>query len=348
MGEMNLAKELSSIEKSLLAVLKDSTFTGIEKLAKEANLNIDSARRAAEWLREKGLAELREVPVETLGLTAAGSSSFSKGLPEKMFVEAISARGGRAELGELKKESHLNMPEFNAAMGIAKKNAWISIRKEKDTVILELTGIEKDVLEGRYSLEAALAGIKEGGIDTREFAAEISELLRRGLAVKDTGRERELRLTKGGAEIMKILPDVGKRHFDIRSPAPRIMVGKRNPYIRFLSTIRRRLVELGFEQMDSPLVTQEFYNFDVLFQPQNHPARSWTDTYQLKSPEKGKLPEKRVVKAVAAAHENGGKTGSRGWGYKWNPEIAMKLMPTAHGTAHSARQLVRGHRIQSG
>jgi phenylalanyl-tRNA synthetase alpha chain len=97
--------------------------------------------------------------------------------------------------------------------------------------------------------------------------------------------------------------------------------------------------------MESPLITQEFYNFDVLFQPQNHPARSWTDTYQLKQPKKGKLPHPKIVEAVKAMHETGGVSASSGWQYSWEQEIASKVMPTAHTTAHSARQLVKGIKV---
>ena len=94
--------------------------------------------------------------------------------------------------------------------------------------------------------------------------------------------------------------------------------------------------------MDAPLITQEFYNFDLLFQPQNHPARTWSDTYQLKRPTHGRLPDRKIVEAVRAAHENGGKSGSKGWGYHWSEEIAKKVMPASHCTAHDARQWVKG------
>jgi phenylalanyl-tRNA synthetase alpha chain len=54
------------------------------------------------------------------------------------------------------------------------------------------------------------------------------------------------------------------------------------------------------------------------------------------------LPDKKFVKAVKSAHENGGGTGSTGWCYEWSEDIAKRLMPAAHGTAHSARQLIKG------
>ena len=337
-----IAKELSDIERNAISALNEADPKTAGQLAEEAGIGIDSARRASEWLKEKGLASVSETSLEKLKLSPAGSSSLSKGLPEKMFIEAIAKNNGRAELNQLKKDSLLNEPEFNVAIGIAKRNAWISIRRENEKIILELTGLEKNIIDGKYALEKALRAVKENTFDEKEFSGELKELIRRGLAEKEISVEREIRLTENGAKVKELLPSLGKRSFDIKGKAPRIIVGKRHPYLKFLRKIRSRLVELGFRQMESPLITQEFYNFDVLYQPQNHPARAWTDTYQLKKPSKGLLPDKKVVDAVASAHENGGNTGSTGWGYKWNPEIAMRLMPSAHGTAHSARQLVKG------
>ena len=65
----------------------------------------------------------------------------------------------------------------------------------------------------------------------------------------------------------------------------------------------------------------------------------------MKQPLFGKLPQKKTVAWVKAAHEHGGGTGSRGWRYKWSEKIASRLMPNAHGTTADARQLVEGVEI---
>lgn len=78
------------------------------------------------------------------------------------------------------------------------------------------------------------------------------------------------------------------RKFDIKAPVRRIYPGKKQPYRAFLDKIRRRLIEMGFIEMTvDSLIETQFWNFDALFQPQNHPAREWTDTYQLKYPKVG-------------------------------------------------------------
>src|SRR3989338_10584768 len=82
-----------------------------------------------------------------------------------------------------------------------------------------------------------------------------------------------------------------QRAYNVLDPVPEMHIGKKQPYIQFLNIIRRKLTELGFKEMEAPMIVHEFYNFDVLFQPQNHPARTWTDTYHLKNPTHGTLTD---------------------------------------------------------
>jgi len=82
---------------------------------------------------------------------------------------------------------------------------------------------------------------------------------------------------------------------------------------------------MGFTEIRGSIVETAFWNFDALFQPQDHPAREMMDTFYLAQPRKGKLPEKDVVNAVAKTHEDGWTTGSRGWEYTWSPDEAKRL-----------------------
>ncbi len=198
-----------------------------------------------------------------------------------------------------------------------------------------------------------------------EKLVPVKELKRRKVAEEETVTERTVEITPAGEELVKkgielkrevsvLTPELIKsgkwrevefRKFDIKAPVRRIYPGKKQPYRAFLDKIRRRLIEMGFIEMTvESLIETQFWNFDALFQPQNHPAREWTDTYQLKYPKRGYLPEKELVERVKEAHERG-LAGSRGWGYTWSPERAMLLMPRAHGTALDARQLAKGVEI---
>jgi phenylalanyl-tRNA synthetase alpha chain len=343
-------ESLSEIEVNCLKALSPEELKGLDEIADSASMPIDSVRRALEWLREKNLVEVVEEKDERLVLTAIGKSSLRKALPERLFVEALVELGGRGSLEEVYKKSQLNRPEFNVAMGIAKRNAWVSIRKipveskegpmTMPATMLELTGLEKELFEGNYALEKLLKGVSEKNGKLDETA--LKEALKRTLVETVVSVEKKARLSKEGEIALGMVGKVKKRSYNVHGAVPKIFIGKKQPYVQFLEQLRAKLVNLGFKEMKERLIVQEFYNFDTLFQPQNHPARSWTDTYQLKQPKFGSLPDKKVVARVKAAHENGAGTGSRGWGYKWSEEIASKLMPNAHGTTADTRQMIEG------
>ncbi len=111
--------------------------------------------------------------------------------------------------------------------------------------------------------------------------------------------------------------------------------------MRFLRMVKRKLVALGFKEAVGPFVETAFINDDCLYMPQDHPAREIHDLYYLKRPSKASLePWKDIVEKVAQTHENGWKTGSAGWGYKYSREEAAKLVLRSHGTALSIRSMI--------
>uniref|UniRef100_A0A803MSE7 phenylalanine--tRNA ligase n=1 Tax=Chenopodium quinoa TaxID=63459 RepID=A0A803MSE7_CHEQI len=83
-----------------------------------------------------------------------------------------------------------------------------------------------------------------------------------------------------------------------------------------------------------------FWNFDALFQPQQHPARDSHDTFFLKEPSTTQWLPEDYVERVKCVHESGGY-GSRGYGYDWKREEANKNLLRTHTTAVSSRMLYK-------
>jgi phenylalanyl-tRNA synthetase alpha chain len=105
--------------------------------------------------------------------------------------------------------------------------------------------------------------------------------------------------------------------------------------------VKRKLVALGFREALGPLVETAFINCDCLYMPQDHPAREIHDLYYLKDPSRAILEEYgSLVDRVAQTHENGWKTGSTGWRYKFSRDEASKLILRSHGTALSVRTML--------
>src|SRR3989338_11481542 len=87
-------------------------------------------------------------------------------------------------------------------------------------------------------------------------------------------------------------------------------------------------------------IESSFWNFDALFQPQQHPARDMHDTFFLTKPESTlQLPQDYVDK-VKNVHEKGGYD-SIGYRYDWKIEEAKKNILRTHTTAVSSRMLYK-------
>ena len=87
-------------------------------------------------------------------------------------------------------------------------------------------------------------------------------------------------------------------------------------------------------------VESSFWNFDTLFQPQQHPARDMHDTFFLKDPATDNSFPRDYAERVRKIHSNGGY-GSIGYGYDWKYEEAEKLILRTHTTAVSSFMLYK-------
>jgi len=256
-------------------------------------------------------------------LTEEGKDYLKHGLPEQQLCILLSK--GTLALDDAKKK----VKSFSVALAWAKQKKLVTFEGGKLALIKQ----PKDWPE-----QIAMAAIANGDETHIEI---ISTLLKRRLVeeVRDDIKSRAEKLV--GSEVAELTPElistglwrkVTIKPYNVTAVGERISPGKRQPYGAFLDDVRRKLMSLGFREMNGPLIESEFWNFDALFQPQSHPARDWADTYQLKEPSQGNLPAKKLVGAVSNAHEGG-------WKYDWNPAKAARLMPRAHCTAVSARTL---------
>ncbi len=355
--------ELSYQEKLTLIKLERLKKAKFEELIKETGLEQVAVMRSVLGLQAKGLAKLHEKSERVAVLTETGRKYAKIGLPEWRALTVLKEKG-KATLDDLKEI--LSEEELKPIVGLLRKEGWANVGKEDGKLVLEIT--EKGLKAEERPIDRALRLLVQKEtlpLSEIEKFVPVKELKRRKIAEEDTIIERTVEITPAGEELVKkgielkeqvsiLTPELLKsgkwrevefRKFDIKAPVKRLYPGKKQPYRAFLDKLRRRLIEMGFIEMTvESLIETQFWNFDALFQPQNHPAREWTDTYQLKYPKSGHLPEDELVERVKKAHEHG-LTGSRGWGYVWSPERAMLLMPRAHGTALDARQLAKGVEI---
>ncbi len=259
-------------------------------------------------------------------LTQEGKKYLEEGLPEVNLIKLLS-KEGPLPLEKIEVENK------HIAIAWAKKNNWIRI----DSGIAMLTAEGARALEKEYALEKALREVDASGkceeallkiLESRKLVERIRELPE----IEEIAQLTPEIIISG---IWKIKPF---KRYDVLAPAPEVFLGKKHPYIQFIEEVREKLVEMGFEEVKSPVVESEFWNCDALFMPQDHPARSVHDVFHLKNPRKAKIPDKELFERVKLTHESGWITRSKGWGF-WDQETSLRLVLRSQTTAASVRYL---------
>jgi len=119
--------------------------------------------------------------------------------------------------------------------------------------------------------------------------------------------------------------------------------GYLHPLLKVRTQFKKIFTQMGFEEMPTNnFVESSFWNFDALFQPQQHPARDAHDTFFLTQPAMtpiASVPE-AYMQTVKATHETGGY-GSIGYGYNWKTSEAEKNLLRTHTTAVSSKMLYK-------
>jgi phenylalanyl-tRNA synthetase alpha chain len=258
-----------------------------------------------------------------------GEKRVSFALPPEDLVNGRPARGKAAE-------------HFALVRGLldrAAEGAVLSYDElsEKERALMAAGYAKKRGAAGaafrEFDRETVVFGFSSGGDPATDRDALARSLEDAGITGEEIGT-----LT---AEMLESGSWKGKtfRSYNVQVPPTRLIIGRTNPYAKFLEDVKDKLVSLGFEEFDGPLTETEFWNSDALFMPQFHSARDIHDVYHVAEPEKAKAIPEPWLSNVAAAHENGGSTGSRGWNYRFDREFTKRLILRSQGTVLSAKQL---------
>jgi len=351
MNDKELLSRLHDHEKKILKALEGKRSLTIQELQQSTELNKDSLEKASLWAKVKGVLKIDEEISEFLELTNEGQEYVKEGLPERNLLKVIA--GGEKSILELKKK----LKKFNIGLVWVKKNNWITIKKGQ----LELTTKGSKATKEQLLEEKILSQLSSGKQDAKGFDNIIVEKLeKRSLLKRTVKKKRDVSLTPLGKKILPqlvIKENIGQltpktlkeklwktqviRPYDVTLPSTKIHPSKKHYMTQIIEYVRKIWTDMGFKEMTGPLIDVSFWNFDALYQPQDHPARDLADTFYMKIPEKGKSPDNQLVERVKTTHENGWNTGSTGWQYKWDPEFARSCVLRTHTTSLSARTIAK-------
>ena len=133
-----------------------------------------------------------------------------------------------------------------------------------------------------------------------------------GQMVNDARVKLESKIDDVKSALVKRARDIkmASETIDVTLPAKRTLRGHRHPNTIALEEVERIFVGMGYEVVEGPEVEFDYYNFEALNIPANHPAKDEQDTFYINSNillrtqtssvqvhemEKGKLPIRMIA-----------------------------------------------------
>ena len=325
--------ELTQNEKRLLATLEKEKKTDAPHLAGLLEATPEAVVQWAHLAQDKGLATVERIVAKEFVYTDEGKTYAEKGLPETQLLRFILPG---TQLANLQKHE-----AFRIGFGQLRKKGLVTVEGTSVTKVAgastdaDETALKNPAADDKKTKELMKRGILQE-CETVRYAIAITP---EGLALAKKGLD--LREETGTLTREQILSGAWKtknlRRYDVSKLPKKAYPGKIHPYQRIIGEMRELLLEMGFTELYGGIVQQSFWNFDALFQPQDHPAREMQDTFHLKET----LPLPKGYEKVKAMHISGGETSSTGWGGVWKEEKAEQCVLRTHTTCLSIQHLAQ-------
>ncbi|PON84877.1 Phenylalanyl-tRNA synthetase, class IIc, alpha subunit [Trema orientale] len=324
-------------EEALLGFLeKNDLISDSGQFADERGLDHNEVVNVIKSLHGFRYVEAEDIKREAWMLTDEGRTYAATGSPEIQLFLAIPPEGIPKE--ELQKK--LDPAVYKIGCAQAAKNKWVDMGK---LVTRKVQHVEDKV-------KCLLLQIQDGQVVDQD---DIKALKARKLIASQTWKGYSVKKGPNYAPKRKIVAtdltrenlqrgewkELEFKEYNFSAKGLPVEGGHLHPLLKVRQQLKDIFRQMGFEEMPTNnFVESSFWNFDALFQPQQHPARDSHDTFFLKAPSTtNKLPD-GYVDRVKSVHESGGY-GSRGYGYDWKIEEATKNLLRTHTTAVSSRML---------
>ncbi|KAI8909578.1 tRNA synthetases class II core domain (F)-domain-containing protein [Gorgonomyces haynaldii] len=288
-------------------------------------------------LKSREILEYETLASEFWTLTSEGQEIAEKGSHEVRVFENVPAEGiAIAELNKIVGDA------AKFGQGQAFKLKWI--QKTADGKLVRLVDSVVDETKN------VLLSIKQTGTGDDKV---LQQLKKRKLVVSQ--KRASYKVTKGykfTTVIVEEATDISQemlvsgewkntqfKSYNFEALGVTIKAGHLHPLLKVRDEFRQIFLELGFSEMPAnKYVESSFWNFDALFQPQQHPARDAHDTFFLSEPQTTDKFPMEYLERVKKIHSEGGY-GSVGYNYDWKIEEAKKLILRTHTTAISSNML---------
>lgn len=143
-----------------------------------------------------------------------------------------------------------------------------------------------------------------------------------GILLNKIKKEIEAEIEKKGRELEAPNDLLAKQGIDVTAPGIRPRVGQIHPVTQIIWELTEIFEKMGYQILEGPEIETDWYNFEALNIPQNHPARDLQDTFWLTN---GMLPRTHTSAMQVRVMEKRQppfKVAVPGWVYRCEREDA--------------------------
>ncbi|OHD27723.1 MAG: phenylalanine--tRNA ligase subunit alpha [Spirochaetes bacterium GWC1_27_15] len=360
-------KTFHKLEIEILNFIKDGEEFDKDLIIEKTSLNEGQCNQSFSWLVDKGIInEIRSNIKTCYELTNFGESFSDKNTYEELILTLLETNGPLT-FDKIIELTNLDKKDIGTVYGKLEKDGLLILNNNKQITINNPNKTDRIKIQRNLISKAITEKTLYDDCLSMQEKEIISTISKKRGSKYDIFRmfEKEKKyyiLTENGFSIQKKIKELninnfeitnitesilrtgewkGKqfKSFNINSPVQHLILGRKNVYCDFLENVKNKLVALGFEEFDGPIVETEFWNSDALYMPQFHSSRDIHDVYYLDNPKYAKKIDNKYLDEVSKTHENGGKTNSKGWGYKFDKDFTRRLILRSHGTVLSAKNL---------
>ncbi|KAJ1172289.1 hypothetical protein NDU88_004136 [Pleurodeles waltl] len=317
---------------------------GLESLGLAAELGLDHQQVVGAVKSLQALGEIINAEQRSSKhweLTPEGKEIADEGSHEVRVFQSIPDEGmAQSEL--------MKLPSGKVGFSKAMSNKWIRLDKNAaggPRIFKAIASVEDSVKEKLLLiLEGKAVSLDEkekNELKKRKLLSEVTVKtywIQKGSAFSTTVAKQETDLTPEMISSGSWRDKKFKAYnFDALGVMPEC--GHLHPLLKVRTQFRQIFLEMGFTEMPTNnFIESSFWNFDALFQPQQHPARDQHDTFFILDPADATDFPMEYLEKVKKVHSEGGY-GSQGYKYDWTIEEARKNILRTHTTAVSARML---------
>lgn len=138
----------------------------------------------------------------------------------------------------------------------------------------ELERVRVEFLGKKGKLTAILRGMGELTPEERPKIGALANTVREDI-------EKVLEYKKTEAEIKKQNEKLKTEVIDVTMPGKMLNTGALHPLTQVIQEVEDIFIGMGFELAEGPEIELDYYNFEALNIPKNHPARDTQDTFYI-------------------------------------------------------------------